>query len=153
MVLICLLNNQILIHSITKLIKHYCYIKLSTYNQSFTAAFSTDIVLRPLDDLSKVSATPNNKIVWVTSKESIFRLGVRMNVSGVARQHLSGKAVLTSFSSDLKFSARSLLEHDANHFIHMVEPLSRKLSKNLKGRMIQTLIRSMVKDMEQRHGP
>ena len=35
--------------------------------------FSTVTVMRPLDDLSTVSATPNNKIVWVTLKESIFR--------------------------------------------------------------------------------
>src|SRR6218665_1880085 len=35
--------------------------------------FSTFIVLRPLNDMSNVSATPNNKIVWVTSNESIFR--------------------------------------------------------------------------------
>src|SRR6218665_1288659 len=29
------------------------------------------IVLQPLDDMSKVSAIPDNKIVWVTSKESL----------------------------------------------------------------------------------
>jgi len=48
---------------------------------------------------------------------------------------------------------QSSQEHEANHLLHMGELLSRKLSKNLKQRMIQTLIRSVVKDMEQIHGP
>ena len=76
-----------------------------------------------------------------------------MNVSGAAGQHLLGKAVLTSYFSDLKFSGQSLQEYEANHLLHMVELLSRKLSKNLKKGMIQTLIRIMAKDMGQRHGP
>src|SRR6218665_3345524 len=53
----------------------YCllFINNITRNDCVRQRFSTVIVLRPLDDLSKVSATPNNKIVWVTSKKSIFR--------------------------------------------------------------------------------
>jgi len=34
--------------------------------------FSTFMVLQPFDDISKVAATPNNRIDWVTAKESIF---------------------------------------------------------------------------------
>ena len=75
-----------------------------------------------------------------------------MYASGVAGATFLGKAVLTSFLSDLKFSVQSSQEHEANH-LHMGELLSRKLSKDLKKRIIQTPIRNMVKDMEQRHGP
>ena len=40
---------------------------------AYTQRFSASIVFRSLDDTSKVSATTNNNIVLVTSKESIFR--------------------------------------------------------------------------------
>ena len=44
-----------------------------TQERDRAAVLSRYIVLRPLDDLPKVSATPTNKIAWVTSKKYIFR--------------------------------------------------------------------------------
>src|SRR6218665_2508919 len=55
-----------------------------------------------------------------------------------------GKDVLTSFSSVIITQVlwTVFARTRRNHLIHMVELLSRKLSKNLKKRMIQMLIRS-----------